>query len=213
MSSFQRFCLIFSIVSILAIWAWTHYDEGGVPAENVPQEVTYSPRSEGTIPSIDIVELENRVHFRANRKRAGRDLDELGSNKGLVRLARAHSHDMATHNFFAHTNQRGFSPEQRAEQADFHCPRNPTIRRQLKGVGENIYMGTLYYSYKVTYEGDQETRTYDWKTIDEFAAEIVNGWMKSEGHRMNILNKAYHLQGIGIAVDGNHQVFVTQNFC
>ncbi len=37
--------------------------------------------------------------------------------------------------------------------------------------------------------------------------------MNSTGHRKNILNPDYELQGIGIFVDENGTVFLTQEFC
>ncbi|HXR95727.1 MAG TPA: CAP domain-containing protein [Rhizomicrobium sp.] len=46
---------------------------------------------------------------------------------------------------------------------------------------------------------------------EEFARVAVEGWMKSPGHRENILNPRYHISGIGVAMmDG--QAFATQVF-
>jgi Uncharacterized protein with SCP/PR1 domains len=37
--------------------------------------------------------------------------------------------------------------------------------------------------------------------------------MKSPGHRQNILDPDYEVQGIGVFVDENGTVFLTQEFC
>ncbi|MBR1529351.1 MAG: hypothetical protein IJ642_08640 [Oscillospiraceae bacterium] len=34
-------------------------------------------------------------------------------------------------------------------------------------------------------------------------ADVMNGWMNSDGHRGNILNDAYHAMGVGVAAKGN----------
>lgn len=41
--------------------------------------------------------------------------------------------------------------------------------------------------------------------------EVVNGWIKSPGHRANILG-GYNLTGIAIAYDQNHKPYYTQIF-
>jgi uncharacterized protein YkwD len=45
------------------------------------------------------------------------------------------------------------------------------------------------------------------------AEVVVDGWMDSPGHRENILEDGYGLQGIGVAISSDEEVFVTQNFC
>jgi uncharacterized protein YkwD len=46
---------------------------------------------------------------------------------------------------------------------------------------------------------------------EEFARVAVEGWMKSPGHRENILNLRYDASGIGVAMVGG-QAFATQVF-
>jgi len=46
---------------------------------------------------------------------------------------------------------------------------------------------------------------------EEFARAAVEGWMKSPGHRENILNPRYDASGIGVAMAGG-QAFATQVF-
>ena len=48
-------------------------------------------------------------------------------------------------------------------------------------------------------------------SLDKIAKIFVNGWMNSEGHRANILNKDFKYIAISIVVSGNTCVGV-QNF-
>jgi uncharacterized protein YkwD len=43
-------------------------------------------------------------------------------------------------------------------------------------------------------------------------AEVVDGWMDSEGHRDNILECSYAAIGVGLAYDGDGRPYWTQNF-
>ena len=51
------------------------------------------------------------------------------------------------------------------------------------------------------------------RDLDQIAASTVKGWMESAGHRQNILQNNYSRTGIGAAIAGNGQVFITQVFC
>ncbi|MEV4576529.1 CAP domain-containing protein [Nonomuraea jabiensis] len=44
------------------------------------------------------------------------------------------------------------------------------------------------------------------------AAEVVKGWMNSDGHRRNIMNCSYTLIGVGAAKDAQGQLYWTQDF-
>ncbi|MFI6743031.1 CAP domain-containing protein [Nonomuraea sp. NPDC050451] len=44
------------------------------------------------------------------------------------------------------------------------------------------------------------------------AAEVVRGWMNSDGHRRNIMNCSYTLIGVGAAKDAQGQIYWTQDF-
>jgi uncharacterized protein YkwD len=46
---------------------------------------------------------------------------------------------------------------------------------------------------------------------EEFARVAVEGWMKSPGHRANILNPRYDTSGVGVAMAGD-RAFATQVF-
>jgi uncharacterized protein YkwD len=44
------------------------------------------------------------------------------------------------------------------------------------------------------------------------AADVVNGWMNSPGHRRNILNCAYNRVGVGLAYKSDGSPYWTQDF-
>ena len=74
-------------------------------------------------------------------------------------------------------------------------------------------MTFLYASYEITVINNVETQSYNWKSLDDLAEEIVSQWMSSKGHRENILRKDFHHGGIGIAVNDKQELYATQNFC
>ncbi|MET7327915.1 CAP domain-containing protein [Nonomuraea sp. NPDC005650] len=43
-------------------------------------------------------------------------------------------------------------------------------------------------------------------------ASVVDGWMKSEGHRANIMNCRYNLIGVGVAKNSQGRIYWTQDF-
>jgi uncharacterized protein YkwD len=45
-----------------------------------------------------------------------------------------------------------------------------------------------------------------------FTTTAVKGWMRSSGHRTNILNRRWTATGIGVATGRNGTVFITQVF-
>ena len=52
---------------------------------------------------------------------------------------------------------------------------------------------------------------YTTATAREHAAEMMNQWMNSSGHRANILRESYHQIGVGVALTGN-LTYGTQRF-
>ena len=53
----------------------------------------------------------------------------------------------------------------------------------------------------------------NWFSDRQVAENAAQGWMDSPGHRKNIVNPRYTLEGIGVAEDSGGQLFFTQNFC
>ena len=153
-------------------------------------------------------ELEAMILQLINVYRKDQGLPELKYDERLAAIARSHSQDMATNDFYGHTNLKEDGPSDRARKADYNCHNPLSI-----GIAENIYL--LYGHVSSLRVGNRVT--YQWLTQDELANRFVAGWIASPGHRRNILDRRYSLTGIGVAfgtaVGIEHGVYVTQNFC
>ncbi len=129
-------------------------------------------------------EVEQEIHILVNAARAENALAPLVWDSALTELAREHSLDMQSNNYFAHDNLLGCSSSCRISASGY----------LWKSLGENIYtMSGMSVSSK------------------EAAEMIVEGWLKSPGHRANILSTAYTNQGVGVAVEGK-TLYATEDF-
>jgi uncharacterized protein YkwD len=122
-----------------------------------------------------------------NRERADHGLAPLRRSPALELASQRHSDDMAIRNFFAHETPDGIDPGARMAAAGYPVAATTT--------GENLAWGS----------GPEST-----------PVRIVQGWMKSPGHRENILRPVYAEVGVGVAyeapkvaVDGPVGVYTT----
>jgi uncharacterized protein YkwD len=107
-----------------------------------------------------------------NRERAARGLPKLAEHAALRTAADAHSAHMVDARFFAHDGPDGSDMADRILGAGY-------ARDQGWSLGENIAWGT----------GPLAT-----------AAGIHRAWMRSPGHKANILRRQFREIGIGIAL-------------
>jgi uncharacterized protein YkwD len=160
-------------------------------------------------PDIRISNLERRVHDLINKERLGHKLMALAFDERLSKIARGHSQDMASHDFFSHTNGEGQDATARGKLAGFTCRKQIARNTFSEGLGENLFQDNLYSRIRIS--GNE--RSYDWNTLEDIAAHSLKGWMNSPGHRRNILETNYGQTGIGIAVSDDDKVYITQLFC
>ena len=106
-----------------------------------------------------------------NRERRAHGLAPFHVNRALANAARGHSRDMARRDYFDHTAPGDVTFADRIQRANYR-PRGSW------SIGENIAWGS----------GSLAT-----------PASIVRAWMKSPGHRANILNRAFRAIGVGVA--------------
>ena len=151
-------------------------------------------------PEIRIPDLERLIHQSVNVERMAHQTEPFEWDEQLGALARAHSDDMATRGYFKHVNPEGQTPMKRLQEAGYN---------KCRLVGENIYQNNLY-SRAIT---ERKKTTYDWNSMEKIAATTLKGWMESEGHRKNILEKDYTREGIGVALASDDKVYITQIFC
>ena len=130
-------------------------------------------------PEIRIADLEQKIHQLVNFERKAAERPTFEWDDELSKIARAHSEDMVKRKYFKHVDPEGLTPMKRAEAAGY---------RACRLMGENIYQNNLY-SRVIT---EKKRTTYDWNSMDQIAASTLKGWMQSEGHRQNILEKNVH---------------------
>jgi len=126
--------------------------------------------------------IEKRVFELINSVRQQNGLAPLTWDSELYRMARAHSKNMATRAFFSHVTPDGLSVRDRAQQAGLVS---------FRKIAENIAYNRGY---------------------DDPGAFAVDRWMVSSGHRENILGKEYRSSAIGVFVNAEGAVFLTQVF-
>ncbi len=95
----------------------------------------------------------------------------------------------------------------RYKQAGYEC--GITVGRTIYTGAENIALNNLYNSV-TTINGKAY---YDWNSMEGIAVSTVDGWMKSPGHRKNILTPHWRNEGIGVFIAPDDRVYITQNFC
>ena len=135
--------------------------------------------------------LETQVLTELNAIRRSHGLVPLRLSRPLTTAADAHSHSMGTYGFFAHESRDGSEFWRRVKR--FYAP-----RAAAWSVGENLL----------------------WATAGLDAKSAVDLWMKSPGHRRNILTPRWREIGVSALVvasapgvfGGNDVVIMTTDF-
>ena len=160
-------------------------------AETPTQPTTPSAREYDVKVSV----IEDLVHRKMNERRVEHDLEPLNRSKKLDGIARYKSWDMAERDYFAHTGPEGMTSAKLRKSFNSSCPNS----------GQNLHKRWIDASHvKIQKQLSNE---------GEIATQAVNALMNSTGHRQNILDPAYEVQGIGVFVDENGTVYLTQEFC
>lgn len=158
-------------------------------------------------PRIATDRLERSIHALINRERAAKGLKPLSWDAKLAVIARGHSADMGKRNYFAHATPEGANFDARYAKARYKC--FVPVGDVVHGGAENIARDDLWA--RITTLGDR--KYYDWHSEDELARRTVDGWMKSPGHRANILTPHWMHEGLGVTVTRDLKVYVTEDFC
>lgn len=110
-----------------------------------------------------------------NRSRARRHLPRLVINRRLTKAAMWHTHDMVRHRYFGHVSRRGRDVVDRLYGTHYLGGRFGWA------VGENLAWGS----------GQLGT-----------PRQIFHAWMRSAGHRRNMLDRRFREIGIGVIARG-----------
>ena len=108
---------------------------------------------------------------------------DLTNDSILTELARDRSRDMSSRSYFSHTN-----------------PDGKNIFDIMDGVG---------YSYTAAGENIGVTTNPEDTKV---ALELMGAWMKSAGHKRNILDKSFTRIGVGVYRGPDGKAFATQVF-
>ncbi|MCC6345895.1 MAG: CAP domain-containing protein [Nitrospirales bacterium] len=158
--------------------------------------------------AVSSAALEKRIHELVNSEREENGLAPLHWDERLSATARSHGRDMAVHGYFSHANRKGEDPTARGLRDGYRCAKRKGAYR-LEGLAENLYQRTLYTS--ILYRND--VPSYTWSSLEEIAHSAVQGWMRSPGHRRNILNPDHDREGIGVALGVENLVYIVEMFC
>lgn len=154
-----------------------------VPADSASAKNLSTDAAPTVAPSIDDATLtERRVFDVTNAVRERNGLAPLTWEADLCRMARAHSRNMGTLEFFSHEGPEGFRLRDRARASGI---------LRFKVLAENI-------AYNQGHEDP--------------GAFAVERWMISPGHRANILSREFQASAIGSFVANDGRVYLTQVF-
>ena len=133
-----------------------------------------------------LAKVEDLVFEMTNQVRVARGLAPLTRDAELNNAARSFSNDMLARNFFDHDTPGGPTFEKRLAHQYPHW---------VHDMGENIWSGS----------------GYDPGKTQEIARDIVSDWLKSPGHRENMLDPSFTHLGVGVSAR-HHTIRATQEF-
>jgi len=193
--------LILIIFGLIIINNLVPNDQLNFRIENIGESINDFVLEEPEPISNKTKDIEKLIFIYTNDQRKQNGLNELTWDDNLADIAREHSLDMATNNFFDHTNLKGEDPTDRAIRHQYPIKKRLDRRTYSVGIAENI--GSMP-------TGNVEGIGYVYSDVD-IGNALVNSWMASPGHRENILNPEYDVIGVGVAFDGFYYI-ATQNF-
>lgn len=183
---------------------------GAAGCASTPPPTTQTSRVVAGGHTITASDLARRVHRQVNATRKRHGLSPVAFDEVLARVAAAHSTDMLRRNYFSHDSPEGHGADERYRQAGYDCRLRVSSRRIVTG-GENLALSHTFGAV-IEYSDGRRERT-DFRSADEVARRVVDGWMNSPSHRRNMLTPFWRREGIGVALGEDGRVWVTQNFC
>lgn len=162
------------------------------PASTTAPTSSSSSSTTTSSTTTDVLKTAALIQQKINAERTTSGLQALSWDPALAKIAADHSKDMAVRNYFSHNDPEGHRFTYRYAIAGYVCQGSS---------GENIY-----------WQGSSRP-----VSEEALASKAVDAWMNSSGHRQNILNTRFHLEGIGVAFDSSsdfkNSFYVTEDFC
>jgi uncharacterized protein YkwD len=146
-------------------------------------------------------EIVSRIYNLTDDYRTREGLNVLEWDQNLADIADNYAKELGKTGYFSHTDKSGNGPKERAEAAGY--PTTKAIDGGTRvGIGENLaYIGTGMVS-GVGY--------VDPTNADAIAKAIMEGWIKSPGHRKNILDSYAERFGAGLFWNGEYYYAVQE---
>ena len=126
--------------------------------------------------------FERRAFDLINNERSKAGVRPLIWVERIANVARHHSSNMAESDFFGHADLQGRTPSDRVSASGIGA---------WTGIAENIVWVSGY---------------------DDPVKHAVESWMRSPGHRRNLMDPGYKESGIGAAITKDGKVYLTQDF-
>ena len=146
------------------------------------------------------------IFLLTNEQRTEKGLPELVWNEDLYQLADGHAKEMARYRYMKHVNRAGNDATGRAKVQGLETRKEVEVNGKQgvrDGIAENLaFTGTGHVT------GSGYVNPASPRAIAE---SIVHGWMKSSGHRQNILEPAISDLGVSVRKGGAYY-YAAQNF-
>lgn len=132
----------------------------------------------------NVAKLESRIAESTNAERVKHGLPALRIESVLAQVAREHSEEMATLDYFSHDS--------------------PT--KGSRTMTDRLKRADVPYTY-----AGENIAYYEGYSLRKVAPQAITDWMSSPGHRDNILSPNFTCIGVGAATKGD-KTYVTQVF-
>ena len=198
--------------------------QGGESAAVATGSAPASSEPEGKYPggaSLDAREIEEWVLIYTNEEREKAGRVRLEHDPAISAIARRHSDRMAATGTMSHEIS-GAGPTDRALAAGYDCQVDIGAGLHSYGLSENIVRHPRVQRWQGTERWGGETNwrptEYD-RDEQQVARSMVDSWMDSWGHKINMLDRDARRIGVGVAVSlsggygwDEETVWGTQNF-
>lgn len=138
-------------------------------------------------PRLDLQALESEIHRLTNLYRESQSLPLLKERAELQRVARTHSEDMVSRQYFEHNSPDGETPDQRLS----------------RGFSEAV----------ILYSGENLAQhSQDDLDATQLAETLLRLWKASPDHHPQLVAPTFDALGVGAAQDEKGVVYATQTF-
>ena len=169
--------------------------------------------------ALDASLVEEWITTITNEIREVEGLRVLEHRTKVSDIARAHSENMASHQRITHRLD-GKGPTDRALAAGYDCKADLGDGRYSQGLAENVSSIKRIQDWFRPTRGVGAWQLVGYRADEEAVARgLMEKWMKSDGHRENILKERYRRVGVGVFIELGEKrgyvfetVWATQNF-